>query len=161
MIVDGIASIERYRGLYRGLDVLMDWLETTDWRALPTGRHAIDGDRVYALVQDAKTRTYSQAHYEVHRRYLDLQIDLEGHERMLVTPGDVVPCGDFDEASDKGYVDAAPENDNQIGVTLGNGRFALLVCGEPHMPNIVPDGEQCGPIHKICFKIRSNECWND
>jgi len=161
MIVDGISAIERYRGLYRGLDELMDWLDQTDWRSLPVGRHAIDGDRVYALVQDARTRTYAQAHYEVHQRYLDLQIDVEGHERMLVTPGETCAFGAYDEASDKQYVDAAPGNDDQIGVTLGNGRFALLVCDEPRMPNLAPDGEPCGSIHKVCFKIRSDEFWEE
>ena len=36
MIYDGLSKLNRYRGLYKGLDVLIDWLDLHDMRELPT-----------------------------------------------------------------------------------------------------------------------------
>ena len=159
MIYDGLAALPLYRGLYRGLDVLMDWLERNDPAVLPCGRHEIDGARVFALVQDAQTKRPEDARYETHRRYMDVQVDLQGAERFRTTPGPVVPAGPFDEAADKGYCLPAPENDDILEGELGHGRFALFVPGEPHMPNLVIPGQEPGPIHKVCFKLLANADW--
>ncbi len=103
MIYDGMAAIGRYRGLYKGLDVLIDWLEQNDYKALPTGRCEILGNKVFGNVMDAKTRTYQNARYEVHHRYMDLQVDVDGVECFKVTPGATRELEPFDEATDKGY----------------------------------------------------------
>ncbi len=160
MIYDGLGALGLYRGLSRGLDVLIDWLAENDPAQLPTGRTAIDGDRVYALVMDAQTKTEDVAHFETHRKYMDVQVDLEGAERFRTTPGAVVPFGEFDVAADKGYCDAAPGNDDLLEGTLENGRFAVFMVGEPHMPNLVLDGLEPGPIRKICFKVLADELWD-
>lgn len=47
MIYDGLDVIERYRGLSRGLDVLIDWLGKNDPKDLPLGKTEIDGSRVF------------------------------------------------------------------------------------------------------------------
>ena len=159
MIYDGLAALPLYRGLYRGLDALMDWLAENDPSALPCGRHEIDGARVFALVQDAQTKRPEDARFEVHRRYMDVQVDLVGAERFRTTPGAVVPAGPFDEAADKGYCLVAAGNDDLLEGVLGPGRFALFVVGEPHMPNLVlPEGEP-GPLHKVCFKLLADRFW--
>ncbi len=162
MIYDGISAIGRYRGLAKGLDVLIDWLgEHDDWRDLPTGRNEICGSKVFANVQDATTRTAGSAHYEVHRRYIDVQVDLVGCEAFRVTPGATVPLEDFDEARDYQKVDAAPQNGDEIEGTLAKGHFAAFFPGEPHMPNLVCTAAEPYPIHKICFKVLADEFWED
>lgn len=160
MIYDGMAGVERYGGLYRGFDVLIDWLGKNDYRALEAGRHEILGDRVFALAQDATTRRRGDAHYEAHRRYMDLQVDVEGHEAFLVTPGATEPLSPYDEGVDKQYLDVAVGNDDEFGGELGHGRFVLFVVGEPHMPNLAPAGMESGPIRKVCFKILADEFWD-
>ena len=57
MIYDGLDVIERYRGLSRGLDVLIDWLGKNDPKDLPLGKTEIDGSRVFANVMEAKTKS--------------------------------------------------------------------------------------------------------
>ena len=161
MIYDGMSVIERYRGLYRGLDVLIGWLNEHDYNALETGRHEILGNKVFALVQDAKTRTYGNARYEVHRRYMDVQVDIEGNERFFVTPGPTEPLEDYDEASDKQYVKAAPDNGDEIEGTLEKDHFAIFVANEPHMPNVVCATTEPVAIRKICFKILADKCWDE
>ena len=92
MIYDGLDVIERYRGLSRGLDVLIDWLGKNDPKDLPLGRTEIDGSRVFANVMEAKTKRREDARFEFHHRYADVQIDLEGEERFEDCEDKTIHC---------------------------------------------------------------------
>ena len=78
MIYGALGDIEEYRGMLKGLDVLIDWLEENDPAQLEVGSHPILGDKVFANVMAPTTRPEAEAHYETHQRYHDLQIDVEG-----------------------------------------------------------------------------------
>lgn len=161
MIYDGLDAIGLYRGLSRGLDVLIDWLGKNDPADLPLGITEIDGKRVYANVMNTSTKHEKDARFETHRKYMDVQIDLEGAECFKTTPGAVVPAGDFDEATDKGYCHAAEGNDDLLEGCLAGGRFVVFMIGEPHMPNLVTPGAEPGAIKKICFKVAGDQFWDE
>lgn len=161
MIYDGLAAIGRYRGMSRGLDVLIDWLGEHDVSELPLGKTQIDGDRVFANVMETKTKRFEDARFEFHHRYADVQVDLEGVECFKTTPGKTVVCVEYDEAADKGHCHEAPDNDDLLDGTLAKGHFVMYVPGEPHMCNLVAPGQEVGPLKKICFKILSDECWDE
>ena len=161
MIYDGLGAIGLYRGLSRGLDVLIDWLGANDPAELPLGITQIDGNRVYANVMNASTKYEKDARFETHRKYMDVQMDLEGAECFKTTPGATVPAGDFDEATDKGYCHAAESNDDLLEGCLAGGRFAVFMIGEPHMPNLVTPGSEPGPIKKISFKVVGDQFWDE
>ena len=78
MIYDGLEARGLYRGLSKGLDVLIDWLDEHDVHELPLGKTEILGNKVFANVMDAKTRRFEDARFETHRKYMDVQVDLEG-----------------------------------------------------------------------------------
>ena len=160
MIYDGLEARNRYRGLSKGLDVLFDWLDDNDPSKLPLGKTQILGDKVFANVMEAKTRKPEDAQFEAHHKYMDVQIDLEGCERFMTTAGEVVPTGAFDEATDGGYCQAAPDNHDLLEGSLGQGRFVIFMVGEPHMPNLVAGGQEVGPIKNICFKVLGDRLWD-
>ena len=87
MIYGALGDIEEYRGMLKGLDVLIDWLEENDPAELEVGSHPILGDKVFANVMAPTTRPEAEAHYETHQRYHDLQIDVEGREAFKVATG--------------------------------------------------------------------------
>lgn len=161
MIYDGLGAIERYRGLYKGLDMLIDWLAEHDPAELPVGSNEICGKRVFANVMNATTRAAEDAHFEWHEKYMDVQMDLEGAEAFQVTPGATVSFGEFDTATDGGLCDLAPENTDVISGTLGQGRFVIFVVGEPHCPTLVLPGKEPAPVKKICFKVVADEFWDE
>jgi YhcH/YjgK/YiaL family protein len=67
--------IERYRGLSPRLDQAIDFLAAADLAALETGRHVIDGDRIYATASGYQTRPLAEGiSSEAHRRYIDIQV---------------------------------------------------------------------------------------
>ena len=142
MIYDGLDAIGLYRGLTRGLDVLIDWLGKNDPADLPLGITEIDGKRVYANVMNTSTKHEKDARFEMHRKYMDVQID-------------------FDEATDKGHCHAAEGNDDLLEGCLAGGRFVVFMIGEPHMPNLVTPGAEPGAIKKICFKVAGDQFWDE
>ena len=50
MIYGALGDIEEYRGMLKGLDVLIDWLEENDPAQLEVGSHPILGEKVFANV---------------------------------------------------------------------------------------------------------------
>ena len=161
MIVDSLKNIDRYRGLSRGLDVLIDWLGSNDPAQLELGKNEIMGDKVYANVMEAKTKKPEDGRYEWHRRYIDVQMDLVNNEHIRVTPGEVVVQTEFDESKDAGFYHAAPGSTDIFEVSLEHNHFAVFMPGEPHMPNLVLPGAEVGPIKKICFKLLADEFWDE
>lgn len=156
MICGALTDLPRCRGMMRGLDVLIDWLEENDPAQLACGSHEILGDKVYANVMEVTTRCASEAHYETHRRYHDVQIDLSGREAYRVALGDTVQVEPFNEADDFELVDA----DAFIEGDLADGKFAVFVVGEPHMPTLQYGDDGAQPVKKICFKVLADDCWD-
>lgn len=153
MIYDELAHIDRYRGLWPNLDVLIDWLgdkSADDLAALPLGRNDIAGDDVYANVMEATTRTPADAHHETHRDYMDVQLDLAGREAFKTAAGATTPVQAYDEAGDFELVDA----ERSLDGNLDEGHFAIFVAGEPHMPTLEFPGDGPRQVKKVCFKVR-------
>ena len=155
MICGSINDIHLYRGFTRGLDVLIDWLEANDPASLERGSHPIDGERVFANVMEPITRPEAEAHYETHRKYCDLQIDVRGREAYKVAIGQTAPVEPFDEENDFELVDA----EQAVAGDLDRGCFAVFVPGEPHMPTLEFPGDGPKPVKKICFKLLADEYW--
>lgn len=157
MIYGALEDLGRYRGMSRGLDVLIDWLAENDPSALEVGSHRILGDKVYANVMEATTRPVQGAHHECHHRYHDLQIDLSGREAFHVALGAVTMVEDYDEAGDFELMDA----ESAVAGDLADGKFAIFVVGEPHMPTLQYGDDGAQPVKKICFKILADEFWDE
>ena len=131
MIYGALGDIEEYRGMLKGLDVLIDWLEENDPAQLEVGSHQILGDKVFANVMAPTTRPEAEAHYETHQRY--------------------------DEKDDYDLVDS----DASIAGDLADDKFALFVAGEPHMPTLEFPGDGAQPVKKICFKLLADAYWEE
>lgn len=149
MIIDQIDNIDRYRGFAKGLDILIDWMAAHDFKALEVGSHPIMGKKVFANVMEPTTRPLDDAHYEVHARYYDVQVDVRGREAFKVAQGETTQVKEFDAAEDFGLLDAEACIDGD----LDEGRFAIFVPGEAHMPTLQFPGDGAQPIKKICFKV--------
>ena len=157
MIVGALEDLGRYRGLFRSLDVLIDWLDANDPASLPLGSNPIEGENVFANVMDATTRRPEDAHYETHRRYMDLQIDLEGSEAFKVALGEQTLVEPYVEGDDFELVDAA----GCIDGDLADGKFVIFMANEPHMPTLIYGDDGASPVHKICFKLILDEYFQD
>lgn len=130
MIIDRLGSRFSSSNLPPRLREALEWLRATDVRALATGRHAIDGDSLFALVQEYTTRTAGECRWEAHRMYTDVQYVVSGSERMgfsnISNARELEP---YDAARDVAFFEPGEDF-----VTVRAGMFAIFTPDDVHAP---------------------------
>ncbi|MDO4584851.1 MAG: YhcH/YjgK/YiaL family protein [Planctomycetia bacterium] len=78
------------------------YLKQTDVASLPLGKTAVDGERIFLNIQEYLTKPAEEAVLEAHRKYIDLQIVLEGKEWMGYAryEKELPTLGEYDETAD-------------------------------------------------------------
>lgn len=118
----------------------------------PVGKYELTPD-CYVNVEEYETKDISQRRFESHRKYADIQIIIEGEERLDFTDdrGVGVPTT-FDEAKDIMFYDNINKRINTI--YLDGTNFFMLFPGDIHAPQIAVDK----PMHvkKAVIKIAQN-----
>jgi YhcH/YjgK/YiaL family protein len=114
---------------------------------LALGRHDLDGDRAFALVQEYTTRKADDCKWEAHRMYIDVQYVVRGAERMgyanITTAHEREP---YDAARDVAFFEPGEDY-----VTVREGMLAIFGPEDVHAP--------CGaaghptPVRKIIVKV--------
>jgi YhcH/YjgK/YiaL family protein len=82
MILDSLTNASLFYPLGSHIRRALEFAQSTDLLTLELGRHTIDGDKLFALVQEYQPKPANQGRYEAHRRYWDLQIVARGEEAM-------------------------------------------------------------------------------
>ena len=147
MITDQLANGLCYAVIDSRLARAIEFLQRADLAALPEGRHDIDGDAVYALVQRYVSKLPGEGRWEVHQRYADLQMVVEGEERMGYGQIGRFTRETYDPAKDVEF----PTGDGDF-VQLNAGEFIVLWPGEVHMPGMAVGTPSA--VRKIVVKIR-------
>lgn len=130
MIYDLLANLGNYRGMNRNLDRAIDYLLSADLRALPMGKTEIDGEKVFLQVMEARTHELTDESYEIHRDYMDIQIDIEGCEVIGTALDGVRLVGEYKPDFQK----AASDHGAGCSCIMGPGRFIICMAGEAHAP---------------------------
>lgn len=116
---------------------------------LPLGRVEIDGENVFANVQEYDTVPADSKDMEAHRNYYDVQFVVSGEEALYYAPLEgLTATQPFDEDADFGAY-AAPET--STCVVLHAGELAVLAPEDAHKPGCVL-GEPCH-VRKIVVKV--------
>ncbi|WP_299259066.1 YhcH/YjgK/YiaL family protein [uncultured Aquimarina sp.] len=84
MILDTINNASFYEGISENIDKALQFLKSTNFETLETGRHEIDGERVFALVFDYETHEEYEDKWEAHRKYFDIQFVAKGIEKIAL-----------------------------------------------------------------------------
>ena len=58
------------------------WLKSHDYAALPLGKTPIDGENIYINFSEYETKPGEKVVLESHRKYIDIQVMVEGEELM-------------------------------------------------------------------------------
>jgi biofilm protein TabA len=146
MIVDTLAQAARYRALNPLLTAGFEFLAKADLASLPAGRHEIDGSGVFALVGHDTGRGQAGARLEVHRRYLDIQVSLDGRERIGWRP--LAECRVVAEPYDAERDIAFFADEPAAWFPLARGWFAIFFPDDAHAPLATS-----GPLHKVVIKV--------
>jgi biofilm protein TabA len=146
MILDALSNEARLRNVHPGFAAAFQYLRETDLQQLPEGRREIDGSRLYALVVRAQGKGQQGAKLEAHRRYIDIQYSLTGHDVIGWKPVSTCrnPEQDYSEPKDiQFFLDASDS-----WVAIPQGSFGIYFPQDAHAP-MASDG----PIHKVVVKV--------
>jgi biofilm protein TabA len=146
MILASLAETDRYLALHPLFARAFDFLRNTDLNALAPGKHSVQGEQIFAIVEACAGRTREEAKLESHRRYIDIQLVLEGVDEMGWKPvaGCVDPATDYDAARDIRFFNDVPSS----WVATPPGSFCLFFPEDAHAPLV-----STGMIHKVVVKI--------
>ena len=137
----------RYAPLHPLFNRAFAWLAAADLAVLGPGRHDIDDDRLFVLVDVAEGRGQAGARLEVHRQHIDIQLTLEGVERIGWRP--LAECRDLTEPYDPERDVAFYGDRPETWLVLPQAHFAIFLPDDAHAP-LAGDGL----VRKAVVKIR-------
>lgn len=146
MILSPLAEADRYIPLHPLFAGAFDYLRGADLMSLAPGKHEVQGEQLFAIVEACAGRTRAEAKLECHRRYIDIQLVLEGVDEMgwKSLAECVNPVADYDTARDIRFFDDVPSR----WVATPAGSFCIFFPRDAHAP-LVSDGW----IRKVVVKI--------
>lgn len=146
MILAKLTEADRYAALHPLFAQAFDYLRKTDLTALAPGRHAVQGEQLFAIVETCAGRSRAEAKLECHRRYIDIQLVLEGVDEMGWKPlaECVDPASDYDAARDICFFNDTPAS----WIATPPGSFCLFFPHDTHAPLV-----STGRIRKVVLKI--------
>lgn len=133
------------------IEKALNFLRTTDFRALETGVVEIEGRDIYAQILDLTTKEKTENQPEVHRRYIDIQFLAWGDEiigyaadrgnnpisQSLLEERDIIFYNDM-------------ENESEIIMTPGT--YAIFFPQDVHRPACIH--HTVSNIRKIVVKVK-------
>lgn len=128
----------------------LKWLEENELNELEPGYHKIDGERVFAIVTVINTRPEVEAKFEVHHRYSDIQVVIEGAEVIGWADREMLDeSGLFDDEKDVGFYERLA---SFTRLQMTPGLIAVFRPGEAHMPLLHPTDELVS-VRKVVVKV--------
>jgi len=147
MIVDCLSRFNAYLKLHKNFPKVLDFLKKNSLNTLEEGRYLILGEEIFLSINHYKTQ--ADKDFEAHKRYIDIQMVLEGSEYIEWCP------------LSKTQVKTIYDNDKDITFLSGIGQkfeatpnlFFIFFPEDAHKPGL--------PIHtpehvkKAVFKIKA------
>jgi biofilm protein TabA len=146
MILDTIANIDRYAALHPLFPRAFEFLRNTNLLALAPGHYPIEGEQLFAIVEHVPGRTREEAQLECHRKYIDIQLVLEGVDEMGWKPLSDCrePVADYSAERDIQFFRDAPAS----WIATPPGAFCIFFPEDAHAPLV-----SAGSIRKVVVKI--------
>lgn len=149
MIYDKIENARKYKGISENLDIAIDFIIKNDLSSLPLGRQEICGEKVFANVMEAKASTFNDNVFEYHRNYMDIQIDVNGAEKIEFADELIEETVPY--AVDCGFGIA----NSTASCVLGKGFFAVCMIEELHKPGL--SSGKNDDLRKVVLKVRKDQ----
>lgn len=127
----------------------LNWLRSLD-PSIEDGRHAIDGDDVFVLVQTYETTPGAEKRFEAHVRHIDLQYVVDGDERILHTHASGLTVETpYDETNDITFYAEPPFSSSLL---MRPGALAVFYPDDAHKPGCMAGGRH--RVRKMVVKVR-------
>lgn len=153
MISDKLSNMARYKHLLPQLPQVEGFIHNhRNEENMPCRQYSIDGNEVFALVQEYITRESKEIKWEAHRNYIDVQFIFRGKESIGYAPlEELTLAEDYSGQNDIAFYNG-PENFTSI--SLSEDMFVIFFPGEGHLPCCI--NEVATKVKKIVFKLKIN-----
>lgn len=150
MLTASLSMVEKYDYLEEKFRKGYEFLKNTDLSALPVGRVEIDGDDLFASVQEYTSVKADTCRFEAHDRYFDIQYMVEGEEQFgYAKRADLKQACPYSEAEDIVFFEE-PEQSGTVYLKAGD---CIVVAPEDaHKPRC--EAGKAGHVRKIVLKVR-------
>lgn len=147
MVIDKIENHTLYLGINKKVARGFTFLHETDLSQLSEGKYVIDGEEIFAGIQEYNTKTKGDANIESHHQYIDIQYIISGEEYIgVATKENQIPTI-RNEKDDYDFYDC----DTTL-FKMKEGMFAIFFPDDIHMPGVQIDASS--PVKKVVIKIK-------
>ena len=152
MVLDTLANSEMYYVFGENFKKAFEFLKKNDITKMELGRHDIDGDNVFILVQSYDSKSIDNCGFEAHKKYADVHYVAKGFEYLGYGPLERAgkPITEYDPKADAIFY----EKECQY-VLLQEGDMAIVFPNDVHMPQ--KRALVKVPVSKACIKVRVAE----
>jgi YhcH/YjgK/YiaL family protein len=148
MIVDTLANANRYRGIAPLLDRGLEEMGRLAESPLADGRHEIAGQKLSASFSSYLTEDPEEKPFEAHRRFIDIQVVLQGRETLYWAPlSSLEPRGEYSEAKDIAFF-TGPTG---VAIPLEPGWFTVQFPQDAHKPGCLRGSPS--RVQKLVIKV--------
>lgn len=146
MILDTLENYQLYTSINERIAKGFDFLRTTDLDSLPSGKHDIEGDTIFALVQEYQTKPLEDCKLESHKKYIDIQYVIRGEEMMGITTQNNQKIIEVNEEKDYTFYEGTT-----LLVLVSKGMFTIFFPDDLHQPCI--QTESAAEVKKVVIKV--------
>ena len=114
------------------------------------GKYFVDGDKAYYMIQQYTSKDACEGKFETHKRYIDIQIVLDGEEQIRFDTLDTLtPMSEYDSSKDCALYHM---NSSYDSVNLRKGELAIIFPDEAHAPGLSV-GNSPSTVRKMVAKV--------
>ena len=146
MIIDNLENISMYRIIP---DHVIKFIKSLKVDTNTGKVQLLDND--YANIEIYNTKIIEDAKFEAHNNYIDIQILLEGRERIYYTSVDKLDI-DIPYDSDKDIKFFKNSVNNNDFITLNGRNFVMIFPHEAHAPQVADSNIQ--EVKKVVVKVK-------
>jgi YhcH/YjgK/YiaL family protein len=146
MILDSLENYQLYSTINERIAKGFDYLLHTDLEAIPSGKHDIDDDTIFALVQEYQTKPLAECKLESHKKYIDIQYVIRGEEFMGVTTKNNQKILEVNEEKDYTFYEGSTSL-----VRVSKGMFTIFFPDDLHQPCV--QTESVSEVKKVVIKV--------
>jgi YhcH/YjgK/YiaL family protein len=146
MILSKLPQSDRYAALHPLFPRAFEYIRNTDLLSLAPGRYPIVGEQLFVIVEHVPGRTREAAKLECHRKYIDIQLVLEGVDEMgwKALADCHNPVSDYSVGKDIQFFHDAPAS----WIATPPEAFCIFFPEDAHAPLV-----SSGNIRKAIFKV--------
>ncbi|MDB5246803.1 MAG: hypothetical protein JWQ40_1197 [Segetibacter sp.] len=148
MVTDTLKNAWLYEGLNNRFTTAFNYLKETDFSTVEKGKYAVDGDEIFAIVNEFETKSKTECQLEAHKKHIDIQYIISGTELFGYTPLiDQQPSIAYDEMKDVAFYEAEVSY-----LALKAGMFIIFYPTDLHRPEVRVN--EPATVKKVVVKIK-------